>query len=161
MHLHSIFRHIGGWSACKLAFLIALAWSPGLQATPPSFERMAVYELYFFPTKTQIFESSNKNTISTTTLNYGGPLGLWRINFFLKSIDLKVPNLIAPLRKLGPHLKTLWIRRKTKRLVWNLSHNTIITDSYTISGTNISPSNFTGDIISQNLPCSIYQKIKC
>ena len=25
VHLHSIFRHIGGWSACKLAFLIALA----------------------------------------------------------------------------------------------------------------------------------------
>ena len=48
MHLHSIFRHIGGWSACKLAFLIALAWSPGLQTTPPSFERMAVYELWFF-----------------------------------------------------------------------------------------------------------------
>ena len=45
----------------------------------------------------QIFESSNKNTISTTTLNYGGPLGLWHINFFLKSIDLKVPNLTAPL----------------------------------------------------------------
>ena len=45
VHLHSIFRHIGGWSAWKLAFLIALAWSPGLQATPPSFERMAVYEL--------------------------------------------------------------------------------------------------------------------
>ena len=66
------FRHIGGWSACKLAFLIALAWSPGLQATPPSFERMAVYELYFFsPQKMQIFESSNKNTISTTALNYG------------------------------------------------------------------------------------------
>ena len=55
--------------------------SPGLQATPPSFERMAVYELYFFPTKMQIFESSNNNAISTTTLNYGGPLGLWRINF--------------------------------------------------------------------------------
>ena len=70
-----------GWSACKLAFLIALAWSPGLKATPPSFERMAVYELYFFPIKLQIFESSNKNTISTTTSNYGGPLGLWRINF--------------------------------------------------------------------------------
>ena len=47
----------------------------------------------------QIFESSNKNTISTTTVNYGESLGLWRINFlkFLKSIDLKVPNLIAPL----------------------------------------------------------------
>ena len=29
----------------------------------------------------QIFESSNKNTISTTALNYGGPLGLWRIDF--------------------------------------------------------------------------------
>ena len=57
---------------------------------------MAVYELQFFPTKMQIFESSNKNTISTTTLNYRGPLGLWH-QFFLKSIDLKVPNLTAPL----------------------------------------------------------------
>ena len=38
-------------------------------------------DLPCFPTKMQIFESSNKNTISTTTLNYGGPLGLWRINF--------------------------------------------------------------------------------
>ena len=56
MHLHSIFRRIGRWSACKLsAFLIALAWSPGLQATPPSFERMAVYELYFFPHKNANF----------------------------------------------------------------------------------------------------------
>ena len=55
VHLHSIFRHIGGWSACKLAFLIALAWSPGLEATPPAFERMAVYELYFFSHKNAIF----------------------------------------------------------------------------------------------------------
>ena len=74
---------------------LPLAWSPGLQATPPAFERMAVYESsFFFHKKMQIFESSNKNTISTATLNYGGPLGLWW------SIDLKVPNLIAPLMQL-------------------------------------------------------------
>ena len=37
----------------------------------------------------QIFDWNNKNTISTTTLNYGEPLGLWYINFFLKSIGVK------------------------------------------------------------------------
>ena len=45
----------------------------------------------------QIFESSNKNTISTTTLNYGGTTGTLTYQLFLKSIDLKVPNLTAPL----------------------------------------------------------------
>ena len=42
----------------------------------------------------QIFESNNKNTISTTKWNH------WDFNvpfFFLKSINLKVPNLTAPL----------------------------------------------------------------
>ena len=31
----------------------------------------------------QIFESNDKNTISTTTLNYGEPLGFW-LSIFLK-----------------------------------------------------------------------------
>ena len=50
----------------------------------------------------QIFESSNKNTISITTLNYGGPLaGTLAYQFFLKSIDLKVSNLTALFRVLN------------------------------------------------------------
>ena len=44
-----------------------------------------------------IFESNNKNKISTTKLNYAEH---WDFNvsfFFLKSINLKVPNLTVPL----------------------------------------------------------------
>ena len=48
----------------------------------------------------QILESNYKNMISTTTFNLrGNNLGFEALmdQFFLKSIDLKVPNLIAPL----------------------------------------------------------------
>ena len=44
-----------------------------------------------------IFETNNKNTILTAILNYGEPLGLWCINFMLKTVDLNVPNIIPPL----------------------------------------------------------------
>ena len=63
-----------------------------------TFERIAVYELYFSYKKMQIFESNNKNTISTTTSNYGEPFWIFMYQFFLKSIHLKVPNLTAPLK---------------------------------------------------------------
>ena len=101
--LTQYFKHIGGWSACKLAFLIALAWSPGLQATHPPHPRFWAHGcvwIIFFPTEMQIFESSNKNTISTTTLYYGDHWD-FDVSIFLKSIDLKVLNLIAPLRRLA------------------------------------------------------------
>ena len=49
----------------------------------------------FFPTQMQIFESNNKNTISTTTLNYGEPLGIGCIMFFLKIDRFEGANLIA------------------------------------------------------------------
>ena len=43
----------------------------------------------------QIFESDNKNMISN--INLRGSTGTLMYQFFLKSIDLKVPNIIAPL----------------------------------------------------------------
>ena len=43
-----------------------------------------------------IFESSNKNTISTTTLNYGDHWD-FDVSIFLKIDRLQVSNLTAPL----------------------------------------------------------------
>ena len=46
----------------------------------------------------QVFGSNNKNTISNTTLNYH-----WDFNtsIFLKSINLKIPYLTAPLNSVS------------------------------------------------------------
>ena len=65
-----------------------LAYKP----LPYTSERIAVYELYFFPTKMQIFESNNKNTI-----NLRGTNGTLMYQFFSKSINLEVTYLTAPL----------------------------------------------------------------
>ena len=48
----------------------------------------------------QIFESNNKNTISTTALNYGKPRGLWCfcIIFFLKFDRFERAKPHSPLK---------------------------------------------------------------
>ena len=67
------FKHIGGWSECKLALLIALPCPPGVQVPPP---HICLW-IIFLSTKLQMFESNNtKTAILTTTLNHGEPLGL-------------------------------------------------------------------------------------
>ena len=45
----------------------------------------------------QIFESSNKKHDFDYNIKLWGTTGTLTYQFFLKSIDLKVPNLIAPL----------------------------------------------------------------
>ena len=100
MHLHSNFRHIGGWSACKLALLITLSCRPGLQATPLHIRVHCCWWIIIFPIKMQIFASNNKNTVSATKLNYRETLQLQWV-FFFKSINLKVPNFTASLKRSG------------------------------------------------------------
>ena len=53
---------------------IAFSCRPGLQAIP--------LHIWAHRTNMKIFDSNNKNTISTATLNYGEPLG--RTLIFLK-----------------------------------------------------------------------------
>ena len=69
------------------------------------------------PHKMQIFESDNKNTISTAALNYMGTTGTLTYQFFLKSIDLKVPNLIKRIFYLSVMMQTPRYSRRVSVIV--------------------------------------------
>ena len=81
VHLHSILDTSVEGRPASPPYLLHVLNIPAYKPLPHTFERMAVYELYFPHKKMHIFESNNKNTIPTAKLNYGGPLGLWCIDF--------------------------------------------------------------------------------
>ena len=102
MHLHGNFRHIGGWSACKLALLITLSCHPGLQATPLHNLVHCCLWIIIFPHKNANFRIKwqkhgfdHKNKLQGNT-DFNG-----FFSFFLKSINLKVQNLTAPSKRSG------------------------------------------------------------
>ena len=104
MHLHGILDTLVDGRHASSPYYNCTFLPPRLTSHPPppppppyTSERIAVYELYLFPTKMHIFESNNKNTISTSKLNCGNHWD-FNVSFCLyKSINLKVPNLTAPL----------------------------------------------------------------
>ena len=95
--LTQYFRHIGWWSACKLALLVALAWSPGLQATRPRiWAHGCLWIIIFIPQNCKFSNEVTKHDFDYN-IKLRGTTGTLTYQFFLKSIDLKVPNLITPL----------------------------------------------------------------
>ena len=84
MHLHSIFRPNGGWSACKLALLIALAWRPGFTSHSPTHLSAWLFMNYiFFPQKCKF---SNQITKTSFRLQHWSMGNHWDfdVSIFLK-----------------------------------------------------------------------------